>query len=634
MTITGANFTGLNAVKFPNNVTATFTVVNDTTITTTVPAGAVAGPILLSKTSCPDAQTAVFTVNSCPTIALAPATLPNGAVGAAYNQSVMASPSGSYTYAVTAGALPAGLSLNSATGAITGTPTTSGASNFTITATSAAGCTGSQAYTINIQSTPRIVRIAPSGGAPGGPVSVPIELVSQGDENSAGLSVSFDPAVLSNPQAALGRDATGAQFNTNSNQASQGRFGLTLSLPANQRFTAGIRQLAVLTFNIAANTSVPSTMVNFGDQPVTREISDANANPLPASYTVGAVTITSGYEADVAPRPNGNNNGQVTITDAVQVGRFVAGLESPDAGSEFQRADCAPRDTLGDGRMSIVDWAQANRYAAGLDQVAPAGGPTAPAASGLLATQSSNTHSVALSGHIKRAVRITPAPQWVNGERFVTVDLDAVGEEYALGFSLLFNPSEWRFVSAAIGRDAQEAALHVSERDAARGRLGFALSLPAGRSFNPGERQLVVLRFAPRSATQETHFALSFSDAPVTREIADTEARALAASFEIKAGALTLANVSAASFSNGPIAREQIVAAFGANLAVSTESATTLPLPTELSGARALITDSRGAKRDAPSSAARAQRYCTPELRARWPEWIKSICSFRTVWLG
>jgi uncharacterized protein (TIGR03437 family) len=444
------------------------------------------------------------------------------------------------------------------------------------------------------------VRIAPSGGAPGGPVSVPIELVSQGDENSAGFSVNFDPAILSSPQAALGRDAAGAQFDTNSGQASQGRFGLTISLPTNQRFTAGTRQIAVLTFNIAASVSVPSTMVNFGDQPVTREISDANANPLPANYTAGAVTITSGYEADVAPRPNGNNNGQVTITDAVQVGRFVAGLETPDAGSEFQRADCAPRDTLGDGRLSIIDWAQANRYAAGLDQVAPAGGPTAPAASGLLATQASNTRPAAPSGHTKRVVRIAAAPQWVNGERVVTIDLDAVGGEYALGFSLLFNPSEWRFVSAAIGRDAQEAALHLNESDAARGRVGLALSLPAGRSFNPGERQLAVLRFAPRSADQEIPFLFGFSDTPVAREVADTEARSLAARFEVKADALTLANVSAASFADGPVAREQIVTAFGANLAAGVERATTLPLPTELIGARALITDSQGTKRAAP----------------------------------
>ncbi len=40
-----------------------------------------------------------------------------------------------YTYAVTAGSLPAGLSLNTNTGTITGTPTGSGTSNFTITAT-------------------------------------------------------------------------------------------------------------------------------------------------------------------------------------------------------------------------------------------------------------------------------------------------------------------------------------------------------------------------------------------------------------------------------------------------------------------------------------------------------------------
>ena len=43
---------------------------------------------------------------------------------------------------VSSGALPTGLSLNSATGAITGTPTTAGTFTFTITATDANGCFG------------------------------------------------------------------------------------------------------------------------------------------------------------------------------------------------------------------------------------------------------------------------------------------------------------------------------------------------------------------------------------------------------------------------------------------------------------------------------------------------------------
>lgn len=42
---------------------------------------------------------------------------------------------GPYNYAVSAGSLPAGLSLNSSTGALTGTPTTDGAYSFEITAT-------------------------------------------------------------------------------------------------------------------------------------------------------------------------------------------------------------------------------------------------------------------------------------------------------------------------------------------------------------------------------------------------------------------------------------------------------------------------------------------------------------------
>jgi len=62
VTITGTNFTGVTAVKFSSNVTASFTVVNATTITTTVPAGAVTGAISISKTSCSDAQTGTFTV--------------------------------------------------------------------------------------------------------------------------------------------------------------------------------------------------------------------------------------------------------------------------------------------------------------------------------------------------------------------------------------------------------------------------------------------------------------------------------------------------------------------------------------------------------------------------------------------
>src|SRR3546814_9989201 len=51
---------------------------------------------------------------TAPTIVLAPATLPGGAAGDAYSQALTASGGvGPYTFAVTAGSLPAGLGLAS-----------------------------------------------------------------------------------------------------------------------------------------------------------------------------------------------------------------------------------------------------------------------------------------------------------------------------------------------------------------------------------------------------------------------------------------------------------------------------------------------------------------------------------------
>jgi hypothetical protein len=59
--------------------------------------------------------------------------LPSGTAGTAYSATVVAI-GGVYPYSwsITGGALPAGLGLNPSTGAITGTPTTAGTSNFTV----------------------------------------------------------------------------------------------------------------------------------------------------------------------------------------------------------------------------------------------------------------------------------------------------------------------------------------------------------------------------------------------------------------------------------------------------------------------------------------------------------------------
>lgn len=70
-------------------------------------------------------------------------------VGVAYSETISAQGGTSpYTFTLTSGTLPAGLSLNNTTGVISGTPTTAGTSTFSITATDSLSNVGVQQFQI------------------------------------------------------------------------------------------------------------------------------------------------------------------------------------------------------------------------------------------------------------------------------------------------------------------------------------------------------------------------------------------------------------------------------------------------------------------------------------------------------
>ena len=72
-------------------------------------------------------------------------------VGQAYSSSVAASGGSSgYTYSINSGSLPTGLSLNSSSGVISGTPTAAGASTFAVAAVSGSNTGVSSTYTITV----------------------------------------------------------------------------------------------------------------------------------------------------------------------------------------------------------------------------------------------------------------------------------------------------------------------------------------------------------------------------------------------------------------------------------------------------------------------------------------------------
>ncbi len=98
-----------------------------------------------------DAAALSIAVNSAQ-LTITTGSLPNGALNAAYSTALVASGGTTpYTWSISAGSLPTGLSLNSNTGGITGTPTASGTGSFTVQVKDASSSTATAALNITVK---------------------------------------------------------------------------------------------------------------------------------------------------------------------------------------------------------------------------------------------------------------------------------------------------------------------------------------------------------------------------------------------------------------------------------------------------------------------------------------------------
>ena len=368
---------------------------------------------------------------------------------------------------------------------------------------------------------------AASSGSAGSVVTVPVSLFAAGDESALSFSVNFDPMAVGFVAASA---PGGLSIVANSAQAASGRVGLLVGRAAGGNFNSGSNLLVTLSFLVAPLTAAGNTPLTLGDAPVPREVSDPTGHPLPyIRYSAGLIAVTNNliaYEGDVSPR--GNGNGLLTISDAVQVGRLVAGLDpvvSTGVGSEFQRADCAPRLlngalALGDGRLTVADFVQALRYAAGLDPLTPVGGPTVPVS----AVPSRLPAAVNMAS---RSVRLVSAPLIAGETGVVSLMLSGDGRESGAALSLGFDPQALRFLGAATGSSVTGGTLIVNDRLAAAGKLGLVLALPAGRTLAAGEQEIVRFSFAVSAAAPAVTPLVVNSDQPVVREVTDVSANPL-----------------------------------------------------------------------------------------------------------
>jgi hypothetical protein len=292
-------------------------------------------------------------------------------------------------------------------------------------------------------------------------------------------------------------------------------------------FSAGTQEVVDVSFTTAVLTNPTVAQLTFGDTPTVRKLSDPQANSLAANFIGGSVSIPAAdFEGDVSPLPNGDK--AVTITDWVLVGRYAARLDYPTNASEYQRADCAPRGTLGDGAITVADWVQTGRYAVGLDPATRAGGPTNDAGP-LVVTGSSKPKPMPKG--LSRQVRLTNVNLVQGQSGTVSVYLDAQGDENALGFSIAFDPSVLAYVSASIGADAPGATLDINTNQGSTGKAAFLLALPIGTSFSAGTKE--VLKFnlgtVPSAAGL---YPIALTDQPVVRQVVDVTATPLTATYQ------------------------------------------------------------------------------------------------------
>jgi hypothetical protein len=135
----------------------------------------------------------------CPTITLNPLSLSNGTLGVPYSATVSAAPALPYNFSITGGSLPPGLSLNSLTGQITGTPTTSGNFSFRVNA-QADTCSGFRDYNITIACpTTTLSPATLPGGTAGSPYSQTLSVTPAGSYTFSLVQGSLPSGISLNP---------------------------------------------------------------------------------------------------------------------------------------------------------------------------------------------------------------------------------------------------------------------------------------------------------------------------------------------------------------------------------------------------------------------------------------------------
>lgn len=366
----------------------------------------------------------------------------------------------------------------------------------------------------------RNLRVDTSYVMSAGTVSVPIVLTAIANERKVSFSLSFDTARLSSPVVTCGPGAPGCAVMQDHSVPGAVGIMVTFATPP----APGERRIVTVTFaaNSGGNANTP---VLFTDMPTSLVTVDAAGDPLATGYTGGFVVFTgAGLEGDLATRFTGD--GVYRSNDVEQARRFVAGIDTPNGvTNEFERADVAPYETRGDGRLRADDFQLVKNYVANLVAPQPAGGPD-----GLITAPPVYERAIKQTGRTLRIVGLDAAVERAgNNKAAIAVQIDSLGDETVALFSLNFDPSILSnpAVALAEGQMLEGTTLTANTAQAADGTLTILIDslTPFKTAYAKG---LVVITFdVAKGAPSET--AITFDG---SGSLSDAAARMLDAVYE------------------------------------------------------------------------------------------------------
>jgi len=277
------------------------------------------------------------------TITTAPV-LPNGAIGASYSQTLDAvGGAAPYSWSVSQGALPGGVTLSPTTGMISGTPAASGTFNFTVQVTDTASATATKLFALTVSAS---LTITTPATLPSGSVGVPYSFTF----NVAGGTGPYQWTAAGGAlPSGLALDASTGVLTGTPLSAGAFTFSITVSDTAQHQASQQFNVTIASGLVISSAAQLPAGSVG---NPYSQTLSAAGGTP-PYHWTVASgalpagLALSSGGVLGGIPTANGTFQFTAQVTDSAGGRASLQFSLSIGSGLAITSGASLPSGTLG-----------------------------------------------------------------------------------------------------------------------------------------------------------------------------------------------------------------------------------------------------------------------------------------------